>query len=369
MKTSLQAQAEIAAAMLSQAWPRLRDAAGAELAGLGHPPAEIILCGCGDSHHAAASLAHALRIVGRVPARGVPAMHAARYLLPDLARDPAELLLIGISASGETARTLEAIELGSERGIRTLAISCNAAGPLAMTADHALLTELPDHPPGPGLLSYLAALLAGTAFAAAMAPAPVRSALDRAISELAGLLDSERPQRWEAGALAAEQIGERLPVGFLGSGPAYGAAMFAAAKLLETSGWTAWAQEAEEWAHLEYFADPPEQPLWLLSSGGRSHGREQELRAAAGRIGRKLFVSRWRGAEGWPGWLRELLGPLGLWVSPVAFADSLMQRAGETPFRGFAGGRSAEEGGGANRVKSSERIRSLKEFQEFQPGN
>lgn len=296
-------------------------------------------------------------------------MTTARYLLPDLSRDPARVLLIGVSASGETARTLEALTLGRERGLPTVAITTQSASAVARIAEYSITAEVPDFGVGPGLLSYLTALLSGLALALELAGDPVRPEVAAAIEQLPGVLNAGLPGEWEIGASFADRLSERLPLTFLGSGPAYGAAMFAAAKLIEAAGWAAWAQETEEWAHVEYFADPPSLPMWLLSASGRAASREREVEQAATQLGRRLQVSRWPMAEAWPIWAREPLSPLGLWIGPCALAEELMARGGERPFRGFAGGRSSDEGGGANRVRSSERLRSLKELRRFQPRN
>lgn len=296
-------------------------------------------------------------------------MRAARYLVPELQSGPAGRLLIGISASGETARTLEAVELARQAGMASLAITCGAESSLSRAADHRLVVELPDFPTGPGLLSYLGSLLAGCALACALAPRSLAAHVDSAMGELGSLLSEALATRWPVGRETVERIAADLPVTYLGSGPAYGAAMFAAAKLIESAGRLAWAQDTEEWAHLEYFADPAELPVWLLTASGRAAVREQEVLDAADRIGRQVIVSRWAGGQEWPSWLRESLSPIGLWIEPVALADELMARSGATPFRGFGGGRSQEEGGGASRIRSSQRLTNLKELSEFQSEN
>jgi hypothetical protein len=76
--------------------------------------------------------------------------------------------------------------------------------------------------------------------------------------------------------------------------------------------------------------------------------------AAAEAVGRRVQVSRWPGkVQSVP--LREAVAPLALWAGPAAFADRLAQRLGQSPFRGFGGGRDRHEGGGASRIRSSAR--------------
>ncbi len=332
-------------------------------------PSTVLLCGCGDSHHAADSLAHTFRSWAQLASMGSPAMEAARYLVPELKHRAEGVLLVGISVSGETARTLEALELGRQLGLGTLAITCQESGSLSTAADHRLIGELPDYPDGPGLISYLVSLLAGCALASQLASNDLAQLVDRAVGELGRQLPVEMDQYWQLGVRAADELGDGLPVTYLGSGPAYGSAMFAAAKLIEAAGRPAWAQDVEEWAHLEYFAEPAGLPTWLLSSSGRADGRETEVIRAAESIGRQMIVSRWNGVPAWPAWLREGLSPLALWMGPVALADELTSRSGERPFRGFGGGRAREEGGGPSRIRSSRRLATLKEFAEFQPEN
>lgn len=291
-------------------------------------------------------------------------MEAARYVIPRSAGS--SLLVVGISASGETARTIEAIELAQEVGARTLAITTNLKSTLGTTADSSFAIDMPKLPHGPGLISYLGALLAGFALGAEITQGRVKEKVDDAIRKLPNALARWIDGESEKGREAAKQVDPAQSILFLGSGPARGAAMFAAAKAVEAVGQSAASQDVEEWAHMEYFNEPASLPIWLLTAGGRSSGREKEIAEAVHQIGRNLIVSTWEhGSDS----LREDLSPLALWVGPVAYANSLMDRIGEEPFRGFGGGRHPEEGGGANRIQSSEQIRSLKEFERFNPLN
>lgn len=287
-------------------------------------------------------------------------MELARYWLLE-SREPmrtTSTLVVGISASGETARTIEAIELSKAAGARTLAISNAPESTLAELAHEALVFDLPDLSFGPGLLSYLAALLSGYALAASSAEAELGKRIDAAVARLAEELEGgERPD-WQLGVELAERLDPLQPIVFLGSGPTLGSAMFSAAKVIEAAGHPAWAQEVEEWAHLEYFLSQADSPVWLFQSHGRAASREREVLDAARRLGRDLVISE---ALEIPG-LGELLAPLSLWTGPASFADALMSRLNETPFRGFGGGRSQEEGGGANRIRSSKRVRNLSDL-------
>jgi glucosamine--fructose-6-phosphate aminotransferase (isomerizing) len=355
MADSLTVQSRLAADFLETEWKPIQKQAREIISGLAPEIEEVILCGCGDSHHAARNLEMALTIWTGRRARSAPAMEGSRYLIPTLHPAAGKTLVIGISASGEVARTLEAIELGAAVGAHTLALTGSDDSSLAHKAQMTLSLSVPATPPGPGLLSYLASLLMGFAVVDAIASAPRREELECVMEDLPQALRNWRRGQIEVGEEAAKSYSEGAVV-FLGSGPVYGSALFSAAKVIETTGVQAWGQDVEEWAHLEYFCEPSSMPTWLLSSRGRSSRRETEIEAAARAIGRQFYVSAWKGGKDWSPHAREALAPLGLWVGPVAFASRVALLLNEQPFRGFGGGRSRIEGGGASRIRSSERV-------------
>jgi glucosamine--fructose-6-phosphate aminotransferase (isomerizing) len=356
---SLELQAAMAPRFIAQAWPSASDQALAACPELPETVRSIVICGCGDSYHAAVSLELALAASSGLPVRAASSLAAGRYLLPRHAHDPQSVMLIAVSASGEVARTLEAAELARQCGAHTLAITTQAESALAHAAGGRLVLALPELPEGPGLLSYLASLLLGYALAETWSPEKERGRLAGAITELPGRLDSWLTGEAGVGRALAEELDPARPIVFLGSGPAFGSAMFCAAKTIEAVGAAAWAQDVEEWAHVEYFSNPADQTLWLLSSGGRSADRESEVLAAAQAIGRRVQISRWQAPESKDSLLREAVAPLALWAGPAALAERLAERLGELPFRGFAGGRDRREGGGPSRIRSSPRWKNL----------
>jgi len=369
MASSLSEQAAMAADFIERAWPQAKEAAWGLFDRGPQDIRQVIVCGCGDSHHAAVSLGWAIANWTGLPASGLTALETARHLIPHLDSGAGRVLLVAISASGATVRTREAVSLAKAAGMQTLAVSSSSDGPLAAEADASIRLQLPPAPPGPGLLSYLASLVGGLAAGARLAPTEVQERIDKGLRaipvSLAGWQASQR-------SLAAELLARfdpAWPLVFLGSGPAHGSARFAAAKCIEASGQVAWAQEVEEWAHLEYFCDPAELPVWILSGQGASSGREREVAEAARRIGRTLALSEWEPTNPMPAWLRESLAPLVLWSGPVMFADQWMSRVSQEPFRGFGGGRSREQGGGINQIRSGERMTSLVQLSSFRSRN
>jgi glucosamine--fructose-6-phosphate aminotransferase (isomerizing) len=282
-------------------------------------------------------------------------MNAARYMLPQFRNTADSTLVIAISASGEVARTIEAIEMANHMGMSTLAFTGNPAGTLAKTAQDSLVLVGPELPHGPGLISYLTSLLMGYAVIEKMSEGGHGHRLDEAIARLIDVMEDWVEERWNAGEQFAAESEEGTCV-FLGSGPAFGSALFGAAKLLEASGELAWGQDVEEWAHLEYFGAEAGLRTWLLSACGRSSSREHEVGLAAGAIGRKWHQDQWDRLASEYGELNEILSPLVLWAGPCGYASRRTEIRIETPFRGFGGGRDRKEGGGASRIRSSERV-------------
>ena len=75
-----------------------------------------------------------------------------------------------------------------------------------------------------------------------------------------------------------------------GSGPSYGTALFAAAKMTETAGVFAAGQDLEEWCHVERFAYPDAMPVFVIAPPGRSRQDAATVAATAQRQGRQVIA-------------------------------------------------------------------------------
>lgn len=353
MSESLTMQIEMAVDFIAEFWKKASNQA-AHLVIEGESVRKVVLYGSGDSHHAALGLEMVFRTLAKRQVQAGSSMFVSRYLVPDLGETSQETLLVGISSSGEVARTVEALEVGNEIGAQTLAITSNAESTLAETASVVLPVDLPDFPPGPGLLSYLGSMLMGYALAARLGDDDSVQHLSNALERLPLILERWLPGQLESGRRFAHDVRDGTCV-TVGGGAAFASALFGAAKVIEAAGERAWAQELEEWAHLEYFCEPADMTTWILKADGRCRSREEEVINAMQTIGRNLAVSSWEGGEDWDPLLRESLSPLALWAAPTAYADERSKLLDEVSFRGFGGGRDPNEGGGASRIRSSQR--------------
>jgi glucosamine--fructose-6-phosphate aminotransferase (isomerizing) len=331
----------------------------------------VYVTGCGDSHHAALGSELALETLAGRPAEPMSALQFARYAAGHLPpTGPGTNLVIGVSVSGEVARTTEALRLARQAGATTVALTATPGSRVAEAAELVVLSTtspFPD-PPGehvPGVRSYLASQLG--LLLTAVRIGEVRGHLDWGAAsamrrDLLALGDAA--QRTidacdaEARALA-EEWRDAADFVFVGGGPNYGTALFSAAKVLEASGDGAVGQETEEWAHLQYFARARATPTFFISAGGRDLSRAAETAAAATAIGRRVVAvapgsastlrevaaRKLPVAEGIP----EMLSPVLLAIPSELFAAYRAEVLGESYFRRAGGGRMP----GGSRVRTS----------------
>lgn len=335
-------------------WP-LASLEAQKISFVGRNISHILIGGCGDSHHAALGLELAFGALTGSEVRAQEALKLARYAPLLTGQDLESCLVIGISNSGEVARTIEAIEIWNEAGAQTLAYTSDIDSTLAHAAQHSLVLPSIDIPHGPGLLSYIGSLLLGYATIEYSFGEDNSHRISQLIGQLPALLSKWVPSEIKRGEQFAANVSDGIAV-FIGSGSAHGSAHFGAAKVVEAVGERSWAQDVEEWAHLEYFCDPADMPTILLSAKGRANSRELEIFHAMEVLGRSILRSEWGGGKDWSPMEREVLAPLALWAAPCAYASARSEMLAAEPFRGFRGGRDRREGGGASRIRSSKRL-------------
>jgi len=318
----------------------------------------LYLVGCGDSHHAALATELAFEFLSGVPTRALTSLHCSRYLARQLASRPARTTMaVGISVSGQVARTIEAIGAARRGGAVTVALTKDAQSPAATAADHVTVAPIPDSPPGPpggtpGVHSYACnqIVLLRLAVRLGQARGHLTTAEARGFDrELRTLADGaarviEHNDR-ATQALASETIDAEDFV-FLGGGPNYGTALFSAAKLIEACGDAAVGQDTEEWAHLQYYARRDRTPTFVISPGGRDQSRALEIVVAARAVGRRVVtvmptavaaqVDAAR-ALTLPASVREMFVPVVASIPATLFAAHRSTVLGETFFRSGRG--------------------------------
>ncbi|MFT3820786.1 MAG: SIS domain-containing protein [Rubrivivax sp.] len=336
-----------------------------------HGLRQIVIAGSGDSYIAAACAAPAWRAWTGLPVQAMVSMEASRYL--DLGRPPRSarargLLVVAVSSSGEGARLVEAAQRVRRLGAITLALTADGGSRLGRAAEKILDIAVPPSTPAPGVRSYVASLLGLYLLGIRLGEVLMGYTMDEANrlrAALAGLADplSRLSQDSEAALEGhVERWGTFAAADALGSGPAWGSAAFAAAKLVEAAGVHACAQDAEEFHHLNFFVDRPQEvpALVFAAAGAASSTRTRELVATLQQLGRPHLVVG--GGEGFAAPEHhlpmppapEFFAPL-LHAVPGALAGAYAAEArSAVHYRGHAGPWRGAQGAGLVRRSSIE---------------
>ncbi|GAA0636831.1 hypothetical protein GCM10010174_68160 [Kutzneria viridogrisea] len=324
--------------------PALADQFGA-LSGLAEAD-QVVLVGNGDSLHACMAAELAFTTTARLRCTARCAQRLADY--PGADWITPRTLVIGISVSGSSPRVVEALAAAATLGASTLAVTGNRDSALAQAAQHLVIPVLPGLRPGPGVRTHQANLLA--LLVAAVHLAQARGAIDGAAArELTReLADTGRAVDHTAELVrpvcraAAAEIAA-APVRFLlGTGPGFGTASFAAAKLVEAAGAPSFAQDVEEWWHVERFCRPTDMPIIQIAQPGPTRARAVALAQRASGIGRRvLTVTRAQDTDFAPGTVlptatvpREEFSPLVHSVFAPLLAAAVADALGRRPFLG-----------------------------------
>ncbi len=315
--------------------------------------ARVFAFGCGDSHNASLTAQMAFQQWARLPMEALTALQFARYTTPWLQADrPRQPLAIGISVSGEVARTVEGIILAREAGAYTLGITCHADSRIVRAAHTALDVSVLDMDI-PRVRTFVATQVA--LYMVALRLAEVRGAMgyreSRTIRDHFGRAADITAATLEAINDTIRQLAQHLkgrgPYVFVGGGPNLGSAMFGAAKILEAEGSHAQGQDLEEWVHLQRFVRQAKTPTFLLAPPGLGYSRAVEVARVMRQVDCYLVAVVEEGDQEIArladvilpirGTLPEALTPL-IYSSPLElFASGLAEAMAEPYFRGFDG--------------------------------
>lgn len=277
----------------------------------------IVITGCGDSHMAGVAAELAFEKLAQVPTEPMRANTGGRYASPyTLSHFPNNPLVIGISASGTTARTREALQLFKNSGLPTMALVGNPDSPMGRLADKVLACSAPDFAPAPGVRSYRMSLLGLYLLAIRLGEVKALYSQDEANTLRQSLLSTADAIEATITAVndktrqLAEAVANEKSHVFVGDGPNFATAMFGAAKVIESAGVHAMGQESEEWAHLQYFSSVESgTPTFLISPGYRGHNRVGDLMEPMKNIGRQVIAIVPEGDQ--------VVAPYAQWVLPV----------------------------------------------------
>lgn len=286
--------------------------------------------GHGDSYFAPLAAADAFRRWTSVPYAPLLAQEMAAYPPPGLDK---HALVITLSMSGGTSRSIAAAQAAHARGARVLAITNTPGSPLTGAADEVILLQIAE--PAAflaGTVTYTASVLVLMMVAAVLTgpgavrvsgpgaaqlhdPAPAMVELARTVDALEVTLAHEPTLRTSVPAHAHTPIWY-----FLGMGCQEATARYAAAKMVEVADIVGIAHETEEFFHEHHWVVRGEHPVVLIA-----HDAPSQQRAEAGvAYLRELEIPVWligrtpmEGAQHLP------IGPVEPWASPLVTAAPL----------------------------------------------
>lgn len=259
MWREIQAQPEVLGASL----PKLRHA----LLDMKLRGSQVLAGGCGDSYYAA----YALR--GTFAELKISYLAATAQELSDYTHfEPGDVVVL-VSISGGTRRTVEAARVASQAGATTVAVTCNAASDLADVCSHILvLPYTPLSRRTPHTLDYSVSLLALTLIAEHLSGHELGG-----LERLSTSFDEVLSVSQSLFTAVAQRVTPQTKFFFLGAGPDRGTAMYGAAKFYEAGGLVAFHEETENFVHGMNFLLEPDDIVVLITSSNPAQRRAEEL--------------------------------------------------------------------------------------------
>ena len=262
--------------LLAECLPRLRDAVGRLDLGAGR----VFAGGCGDGLFAAGAGA-GLFAESAVDYRAMSALELGWHC-----RLGVDDLVLLLSISGGTRRTVEAAYRARAAGARTLAITCGVNSELAQACDDILL--LPFTPLSrrtPHTADYLVSLLA-LAVLAESVNARMDSELDGLPTLLQRVIEQQRtPTMTLAAGLKLEHR-----IFILGQGANLATAQYIAAKFHESGGLCALWNETENFVHGMNFMPEADDLICVIGDDGPGSFRAMELIPGLTRLCRRVAL-------------------------------------------------------------------------------
>ncbi|KQQ28005.1 SIS domain-containing protein [Frondihabitans sp. Leaf304] len=246
----------------------------------------VFLVGAGDSLAVMIAARRTLELMLGVPCEPVQALEFAYYLQHLVTSDS---LVIALSSSGETTRTVEALLVAQHAGALTLALTNTVGSTLDVESENTLLLQATrvgwPTQSSTTALSLLLLLATEVGLYRGVEAAPrLRAELETLPEVIAGVLaDLDEPI-----AEIARIEAERTMYLFSAGGPSWAAAIIGAAKVKETSPDHAVEIQVEEFHH--YNSQKPGEPMFLFAPTGPSVPRSVDTGRDAHRYGGTLYV-------------------------------------------------------------------------------
>jgi len=259
-------------------------AAGIAAAGI----KRVYMTGCGDSLACMVAVRSLFEELLGIPCEPVQALDMAYYYHHTLGPDA---LVITLSSSGITTRTVEAMLIAKAKGARTLALSNTPGSALMVESDH----QLTIHAQRKGwptqastaaiaLLCQLGLEIAKVTGRIPERVAELQAALDAVPEQIRQVIEAHEAQIAE---IAEAEAGREIYL-FSAGGPSVAAGMFGTAKVKECSPNHAIFTSVEEFHH--YNSLKAGDPLFIIAPAGPSVPRARDTALEGQRWGGQVYA-------------------------------------------------------------------------------
>ncbi len=247
----------------------------------------VFLVGAGDSLAVMIAARRTLELMLGVPCEPVQALEFAYYQQHLVTSDS---LVIALSSSGETTRTVEALLVAQHAGALTLALTNTVGSTLDVESENTLLLSATRVGwPTQSSTTALSLLLRLAVAVGSLRGVAGAEGLAAELDSLPALIGSVLADLDDQVAAIARTEADRTTYLFSAGGPNWAAAIIGSAKVKETSPDHAVEIQVEEFHH--YNSQKPGEPMFLFAPTGPSVPRAVDTGRDAHRYGGTLYVA------------------------------------------------------------------------------
>lgn len=228
----------------------------------------IYMTGCGDSVASMVAVRSLFEVMLGIPCEPIQALDFTYYYYRPVNK---RTMLITLSSSGATTRTVEAMMIGRALGAHTLALSNTPGSPLMVESDRGLMIHASRKgwptQSSTAAMAILVELCLGMARARGKSSSEL-SSLETTFRTMPGLMTSTLSATNDVIKEIAALEARKSVYLYAGGGPAFASAMFGSAKVKECSPDHGISIPLEEFHH--YNSQKVGDPLFLLAPQGPS---------------------------------------------------------------------------------------------------
>jgi glucosamine--fructose-6-phosphate aminotransferase (isomerizing) len=257
-------------------------------------PEQVHLVGSGDSYFAAEAVSLFLQSATKAEHRTYTAHEFSQYVSSSIGPDD---LVVPISVSGNSIRTIEAARRAAENEATVIGVTNSSDGTLYSEFPDSILMRLETEPGWvPGTLTYIGTIATLYRLGIQLMTEGSESeahfeTLTQTLGFVGEIIDATESTA-QAVARNLTYTDPTPPFYFIGGGPSEATARYNSAKFLEIGlpRTLAVGQESEEFMHAEYWVLEKNNPVFVIAPTGSGFDRTLEIAAGLREFGNDLVV-------------------------------------------------------------------------------